>query len=445
MYWLCNHPEINPNIKSKNEKHTPLVDAILAEKYHIVEILVKSSKVDVNAKNFRSETPLIIATRMNNARLVKILLSANADYSISTINGSLPLMLAIDSGPLVIKEYVKANVPLNSLDQFGESALTLALRNTYTDIVAILVEGGADCQANPDVPALALAAKLGHIDTLMYLLDQGGQHPDQADTLGWTALHFASMRGSARAVAFLLDRGAEPDSITVELSTPLALAVFHKHFMVSELLQTYGADVNMSDLDLDTPIHFAAFNGQVDTVQSLLNNGADACTMNRVGATPLFNAVLSRNLDVVRLLLPHYVDQCLHAKSQGFNYAVWSSKADMRFFVARSLLWAAAQFLNQNSLELVRLLLLAGYNASGEHWIHDRDFPFMMQIGSKEERECRVALEELLIGNACNPRTLMSLCRCVVRRALGPSGHRKVNQLIGVPRKVKNYILLRHI
>ena len=98
----------------------------------------------------------------------------------------------------------------------------------YTDIVAILVEGGADCRANPDLPALVLAANLGHIDTLMYLVDLGEQHPDQTDTLGWTALHFASMRGSARAVGFLLDRGADPNCVTLALSTPLALAVFHK-------------------------------------------------------------------------------------------------------------------------------------------------------------------------------------------------------------------------
>ena len=81
-------------------------------------------------KNFRSETPLIIATRMRNARLVKILLAAGADHSIPTVNGSLPLMLASNSGPLVVKEFVNAKVPLNYLDAFGESALTLALRNS---------------------------------------------------------------------------------------------------------------------------------------------------------------------------------------------------------------------------------------------------------------------------------------------------------------------------
>ncbi|GFR71644.1 ankyrin-3 [Elysia marginata] len=382
---------------------------------------------------------------MNNARLVKILLAARADHSIPTLDGSLPLMLAINSGPLVVKEFVKAKVPLNSLDQFGESALTLALRNTYTDIVAILVEGGADCRSNPDLPALALSANLGHIDTLMYLVDQGGQHPDQEDTLGWTALHFASMRGSARAVSFLLDRGAYPDSITLGLSTPLALAVFHKHFVVSEILQAYGADVNIHDLDLDTPLHFAAFNGQADTVQSLLNNRADACSMNRVGATPLFNAVVAGSPDVVRLLLPYYVDQCLQGESQGFNYAVFSAKTDLHFPVARSPLWAAARLTSQAGLTLVRLLLLAGYNASCEEWIHDRDFPFNLQDRSGDEGGFNSVIRELLIDSACNPRTLMSQCRCVVRRALGPGGQRKVNQLIGVPRKVKNYIVLRQI
>ncbi|RUS86853.1 hypothetical protein EGW08_005390 [Elysia chlorotica] len=443
--WLCKQPGLDPNVKSKKEKHTPLVDAILAEKYHIVEILIQSSKIDVNAKNFRSETPLVIATRMNNARLVKILLAARADYSIPTLDGSLPLMLAINSGSQVVKEFVKAKVPLNVLDSFGETALTLALRNTYTDIVAILVDGGADCRANPDLPALVLASSLGHMDTLMYLLDWGDQHPDQADTLGWTALHFASMRGSARAVGFLLDRGADPNCVTFELNTPLALAVFHKHFVVSELLQANGSDVNICDLDLDTPLHFATFNGHVDTVQSLLSNGANACVMNRVGATPLFNAVVAGCPDIVRLLLPHYVDQCLHAESQGFNYTVFSNKADLLFPVAKTPLWAAASLASKTGLALVHLLLLAGYDASCEEWIHLREFPTSLQVESEDGDKDKALLRELLIDSACNPRTLMSLCRCVVRRALGPGGHRKVNQLSGVPRKIKNFILLRQI
>ena len=215
--------------------------------------------------------------------------------------------------------------------------------------------------------------------------------------------------------------------------------------MVSELLQAYGGDVNICDLDLDSPLHFAAFNGDEDTVQSLLCNGANACIMNRVGATPLFNAVVSGSPDVVRLLLPHYVDHCLHAESQGFNYTVFSNKSDLHFPAARSPLWAAANLATKTGLALVRLLLLAGYNASCEDWIHLREFPANLQIDSEEGKEYRALLRELLIDSACTPRSLMSLCRCVVRRALGPGGHRKVNQLSGVPRKVKNFILLRQI
>lgn len=79
--------------------------------------------------NFRNETPLILAVRMNSARLVRQLLAAGADHSIPTADGSLPVMLSVNSGHLVVREFINAKVPLNTVNSHGESAVTLAIRN----------------------------------------------------------------------------------------------------------------------------------------------------------------------------------------------------------------------------------------------------------------------------------------------------------------------------
>lgn len=210
----------------------------------------------------------------------------------------------------------------------------------------------------------------------------------------------------------------------------------NRHHAISELLLSYGCEVNTFDLDLDTPLHYAAYNGDSDTVRSLLNNGAQACVFNCVGATPLFNAVMSSGVEVVKILLPYYTDLDLHAPSQGFTYSEFTSKTSPQYSAPRSLLWVAT---SQANLPVVQLLLYAGFKATTEEWIHDCHFPESLLSDNMNH------LRELLIESASNPVTLMSLCRCIVRRALGPGRQRQVNLLSTVPRKVKNYISLREL
>ena len=47
-------------------------------------------------------------------------------------------------------------------------------------VVDLLIQGGANCCANPAHPALVLAAALAQLRTVMYLLDIG-QAPNQQD------------------------------------------------------------------------------------------------------------------------------------------------------------------------------------------------------------------------------------------------------------------------
>ncbi|XP_005094682.1 ankyrin-3 [Aplysia californica] len=433
--WLCSQPNLDANVQSKNEKHTPLIDAMLAEKFHLVDILITARGVDLNAKNFRGETPLVIAVRMVNARLVRVLLAAGADFTIPTSDGVLPVMLSVGSGHLVVREFIDAKVPLNNIDKDGETALTMAIRIRALDIVDILIRGGASCRANPARPALVLAASLGQLKTLLYLLDIG-QAPNQRDDQGWSALHFACVRGHDKMVELLLDQDADVNALTGCNSSPLALAVFNRHSTVALSLIAYGCQVNTFDDDLDTPLHFATFNGNKDVVRALLDNGAEACMFNRIGATPLFNAVVSGVADVVKMLLPHYVEEDLQACSQGFAYTQWELKSELYYPIPRSMLWVAASNLNQ---EIVSLLQLAGVNATKEDWVISRDFP--EPLHEPEHAEIR----ELLINMASVPRALVLLCRIAVRSALGAGNPRRVNQLRLVPRKVKNYISLREL
>ncbi|KAH9509069.1 hypothetical protein Btru_048948 [Bulinus truncatus] len=433
--WLCGHPDVNVNIKAKSEQHSPLIDAMLAEKYHIVDILCHSPGIDLNATNFRNETPLIIAVRMNNAQLVKQLLSAGADYSIPAANGVLPFFLAIHSSRQVLEEFIRAKVPVDSVSADQETALYLAVRDGSLAFIHLLLEAGACPHFKPTLPVVVLAASLGHWNTVAYLLDRG-EDPNQFDERGWTPLHYASMQGLFMIVNLLLDCGADVNCLTASSNTPLSLAVFHRHIEVVELLLSNQCDVNTQDGDLDTALHFAAFHGDPDLVSLLLNGGAQTDLQNKVCATPLFNAVMGGSTNVFKLLLPYYTDTQLHTKSQGFTYSRIDVKSHFMYPLPRSPLWIAT---STQKVLMVNLLLYAGYNLSSEYWICDGPFP--TDMGTQEA----MMLHNILLINVSVPRSLVSQARIVVRRALGPDKQRHVNQLRLIPRKVKNFIILRDI
>ena len=52
VLWLCDQPGINANVKAKRDEHTPLHDAILAEKFHLVDILIKAKGIDLNSVSY---------------------------------------------------------------------------------------------------------------------------------------------------------------------------------------------------------------------------------------------------------------------------------------------------------------------------------------------------------------------------------------------------------
>lgn len=188
-----------------------------------------------------------------------------------------------------------------------------------------------------------------------------------------------------------------------------------------------SADPNIADSDLDTALHLAAANGDQSMVESLLAVGAKACPPNRAGATPLFNAIVRSSLPVVKLLLPHHTD--LQMASRGTVYSSFQSKSQALYPAGRSLMWVAA---NNDSDEIVQLLLYSGYDCCQEVWVD-------------QNSALSPAVRDVLADCVCVPRSLMAMSRCVVRRALGPGNQRHVNQLRHIPRSIQNYISLRTI
>jgi len=114
------------------------------------------------------------------------------------------------------------------------------------------------------------AAKKGSDDILEQYLDDTsyGVTVNTIDSLGETALHWASRAGHESSVEFLLKR---------------------------------GANVNAQDRSGETPLHKAAWRSQEDTIKLLLKYGANRDVENKEGKKPVDHA---KDSDTRRILLP---------------------------------------------------------------------------------------------------------------------------------------------
>jgi ankyrin repeat protein len=164
---------------------------------------------------------------------------------------------------------------------------------------------------------LAYACRMGHVDTVMFLLESGANLGSRsADGLivnagSGSALGRASTHGHVKIVQLLLDAGADVNSqdSAAENSgeTPLMSASEMGHTDIAKSLVEHGADLNAQDCVArsfgETPLISASRMGHASIVKLLLESGADPNLKTAVGSTALHEAIKSGVVPVVEVLL----------------------------------------------------------------------------------------------------------------------------------------------
>ena len=126
---------------------------------------------------------------------------------------------------------------------------------------------------------------------------------------GWTALHYASIRGNENIITSLLKNGADVESRTSGYLTPLYLAAEAGQVKAMRILLALGADVNVYSQEDDkmawTPLHCAAYGGHMDAVKLLLENNAEIKAIADSSYRPLHLAASEGHALTVELLLSY--------------------------------------------------------------------------------------------------------------------------------------------
>ena len=212
----------------------------------------------------------------------------------------------------------------------GTSALTLAILNAHFELASMLLDAGADPNANgqgwtplhqiawtrkpPIQHGLPPPVPTGSMDSLELarkLLDYGAS-PDIRMTrepsdgarnvlnrIGSTPLLQAAKLGDIQLMRLLVEYGADP-SITTEDGTTALMAAAgvgiwqlgesagtnEEVFQTVKLAFELGNDVNAVDVNGYTALHGAAHRGSTDIVKFLVERGAKLDVVNKIGWTP---------------------------------------------------------------------------------------------------------------------------------------------------------------
>ncbi|KAM1795822.1 hypothetical protein ACFX11_036126 [Malus domestica] len=262
-FWATNkNGEIPLHVAARvgcGEVVTFLIEHIKAEPMEVVDLDPEKEPTDGEAykkllrmPNLEMDTALHVAVRYNHAGVAKILLSADPELCCSFYSTKeSPLFLAVRAGSTSIADYILKKTPDHeSLSFQGTNGVT-ALHAAATRIPF---------------------AKKGIVQSMV---TKNPGMVEVRDEIGWTPLHYASLRGNLKAAQLLIQN-----------CKTFKFACYIKD------------ELGMSAL------HVAAYAGHTQIIEELIQRCPDICDcVNHKGQTALHAAVLGEKINVVKYVL----------------------------------------------------------------------------------------------------------------------------------------------
>lgn len=206
---------IEDGVDVNMENGAPLVVAAINGNTEVVKELLKA-KADVNKQCVKcwNMSALMGAAAYDHADVVQLLLDKRADVNLQGNEQYTALdYVAHNKGSLeIVQKLLKAGADPNIKNQYGDTALMLAIDKENLHLVPPLLKAGADANAesNAGFVPLIQAARIGDVDTVKVLLEYGADINYQAKTKKDTALILAADNNHLDVIKFLLNAGADP-------------------------------------------------------------------------------------------------------------------------------------------------------------------------------------------------------------------------------------------
>lgn len=290
------------------------------------------------AEKSKGQTALMWAAAENNADAVSALLASGADIDARSASGEFDaLAFAVRGGALnATRVLLEAGADVNDQTRGGTSMLVLATLNAHYELAALLLDHGADPNADEqgwtalhqvaisrrwnrgfNLPGPAQTGDLNGLDLARRLLRAGANinsrlHIEPNDgrrnvlsQIGATAFLLASKSCDLPLMRLLLEHGADASITTEGGATAVMVAAGVGIWAPGEnpgtleealaavklAYEAGGGDVNAIDSEGDTAVHGAIYRGGgIEIIEYLAAHGARLDVVNKRGWTPLVAA-----------------------------------------------------------------------------------------------------------------------------------------------------------
>jgi ankyrin repeat protein len=228
----------------------------------------------------------------------------------------------------VALELIFARADVDSVDDMGETALHKVTQSTSLETMRVLVEHGKPNLSRADgrlTTPLLLAASLGRVQFVEFLLSKDPGLASASNESGWTALHLCAhgreMRQKPREAGkfntcakLLIEAKAQVDAFDESRKTALHRAAQTGNWETVTVLIQGGADVTSADDCRWTPLHYAAQEGHLEVAKRLLNAKAVVQEPSPSCLTPLAVATMENQVKMAELLIKYGADHQLRGK-----------------------------------------------------------------------------------------------------------------------------------
>lgn len=337
----------NPN-DTQPGGQTALMTAARTGKLEAVQALLRKGANPNAAEEKNGQTALMWAAAEGNTEVVSALVKAGANVKARVESGFTPLLFAVREGKLetarrlveqgaevgdTIQPFGKKATPRGAAPRAGTSALVLATLNGHFAVAAMLLDAGADPNANgagytalhaiswvrkpglgDNNPAPVGSGSMTSLELVRKLASQGadlnsrmtrriGVGMTSLNTLGATPFLLAARTADAELMRLLASLGADPKLPNADGSTPLIVAaglgtrspgedagLEEEVVEALDVALRLGNDPNAVDKNGETAMHGAAYKNLPAAVAFLAAHGADIAVWNkknRFGWTPL--------------------------------------------------------------------------------------------------------------------------------------------------------------